>query len=347
MSEKIIFYQLFEKESSTYTYLIADPKTRQAALIDSVLETAERDLKLINELGLELKYILDTHIHADHITAASFLRRQTKAKSAVSEGAQVSCIDIPLKDHDELYLGDLKITALATPGHTNSCMSFLFQDLLFTGDTLLIRGTGRTDFQQGSAEKLFNSIKNKIYSLSGQVTIYPGHDYKGNTKSTVELEKKFNLRIDENTSKEEFIKTMKDLKLDLPKKIHEAVPANLKCGTPLDFLSARVMNSVPEITNQNVHTFSKKIKIIDVRRSDEFNGELGHIEGAELVTLETELENYLKKIDHNESLIFVCRSGGRSEKATQLALSLGFKNIANMIGGMMKWNEFNLPVVRN
>lgn len=234
MRASSLFYQLFEHESSTYTYLIADPSTKEAALIDPVLETVDRDLKLVEELGLTLKYVLDTHVHADHITGAGEIRARTGAKSAVSEGAHVGCVDISLCDGDDLFLGGLKITAVATPGHTDSCMSFIFDGRVFTGDTLLIRGTGRTDFQQGSSEKLYQSVHEKLFKLPDETQVYPAHDYRGQTVSTIGLEKKFNPRLGAGKSKEEFIKIMSELKLANPKKIHEAVPANLACGKVKD-----------------------------------------------------------------------------------------------------------------
>ncbi len=227
---KSIFYQLFEHESSTYTYLIADPATGEAALIDPVIETVERDLKLIEELGLRLKYVIDTHIHADHITGAGVIRKRTGAQTAVSAHAHVDCADISLRDGDELFLGQMRIQALATPGHTDSCMSFIFGNKVFTGDALLIRGTGRTDFQQGSSGKLYDSVHEKLFRLPPDTQVYPAHDYRGQTASTIALEMKFNPRLGMGQSKNDFIKTMAELKLDKPKKIHEAVPANMACG---------------------------------------------------------------------------------------------------------------------
>lgn len=225
-----IFYQLFEPESSTYTYLIADPETKEAALIDPVLEKVDRDLQLIKELDLKLKYVLDTHIHADHITGAGEIRRRTGAKTAVSECARITCADLLLKDGEELFLGKRKIRALTTPGHTDSCMSFLLEDRVFTGDALMIRACGRTDFQQGSAEKLYESVHDKLFTLPEDTKVYPGHDYKGQTASTIGMEKKFNPRLGQGKSKEEFVAIMANLKLDPPKKIKVAVPANLACG---------------------------------------------------------------------------------------------------------------------
>lgn len=225
-----IFYQLFEHESSTYTYLIGDSQTKEVALIDPVLETIERDLKLIQELGVKLKYVLDTHIHADHITGAGEIRKRTCAKTAVSAASNVTCADLLLKDGDELTLGDKKIKVLATPGHTDTCMCFLFENRVFTGDALLIRGCGRTDFQQGSSDRLYESVHQKLFSLPDSIQVYPAHDYKGQTSTTIEMEKKFNPRLGVKMSKADFVKIMSELNLANPKKIHEAVPANLACG---------------------------------------------------------------------------------------------------------------------
>lgn len=230
MQNDIVFFQLFEAESSTYTYLIADESTREAALIDPVFETFERDLKLVSELNLKLKFVLETHIHADHITGAAEIRKRTGAKTALSKESGVECADMLLSDGQELHLGAKKIKVLTTPGHTNSCVSYFFEGLVFTGDALMIRGTGRTDFQQGSAEKLYDSIHRKLFSLPETTKVYPAHDYKGQTVSTIALEKKFNPRLGGEKSKEEFKKIMSELKLAQPKKIDIAVPANMVCG---------------------------------------------------------------------------------------------------------------------
>lgn len=227
----MIFRQLFDSVSSTYTYLLADEASRQALLIDPVLEHEARDLKLLDELGLKLKYILDTHIHADHITAAGRLRKSTGATTiAGRKGA--ACVDRGLADGEQIVLGDtIKLTVLETPGHTDDSVCYYEANhkLLFTGDTLLIRGNGRSDFQNGSANDLYDSLTEKLFKLDDRTTVYPGHDYKGMTCTTIGEEKKFNPRIAGKT-RDEFIAIMNNLNLPRPKKIDEAVPANRECG---------------------------------------------------------------------------------------------------------------------
>lgn len=349
MAQTLVFHQLFEPQSSTYTYLIADPQSRQAALIDPVIETIERDLKLITELGLQLMYVIDTHIHADHITAAGEIRKRTGAKTAVSRQAGVDCVDIPLEDGQVLSLGEHKLTAISTPGHTDTCMSFHIDDRIFTGDALLIRGSGRTDFQQGSAETLYKSVTNKIFKLPAETLIYPGHDYRGLTVTTVGTEKKHNPRLGGGRSLQDFVKIMSELKLAHPKKIDEAVPANLKCGlvSSQRVMHPQTVDGIPEVSVTDLKNHLGQVRMIDVRRPDEFVGELGHIPGAELVTLGSDLTQFLEKSDRTQEIIFVCRSGGRSGQATAESLQFGYTKTANMVGGMLRWNQENYPVERN
>ncbi len=221
---------MIESETSTFTYILGDESTKEAIIIDSVLETVERDLKLLSEMGLTLKYIVDTHVHADHITGAGEIRKRTGAKTAISAKAEVVCSDIILNDGDELKFGSYTLKAFETPGHTNGCMSFYTEGMIFSGDVLLIRGTGRTDFQHGDPGQMYQSIKQKIFTLPLETKIYPAHDYKGFTYSTVALEKQFNPRIGGERTVEQFIQIMNDLKLAYPKKIDIAVPANKLCG---------------------------------------------------------------------------------------------------------------------
>lgn len=226
----MIFQQLFEKETSTYTYLLGCSRTLEAAIIDPVLDAIERDLQLIRDLQLKLIYVLDTHVHADHVTAAGELRKRLGARTAVSRGAKVECCDIALKDGDTLKIGDLTIEALQTPGHTDSCMSFRCGDRVFTGDTLLIRGCGRTDFQQGSAPRLYESVQQKLFTLPSETLVYPGHDYRGLTSTTIGTEKRHNPRLGGGRSKGEFERIMGELKLPDPKNMAAALPLNMACG---------------------------------------------------------------------------------------------------------------------
>lgn len=228
--KNISFHQLFESESSTYTYLLADLDSRDAIIIDPVLEAAERDLRLIEELDLKLGHILETHVHADHITGAGKLSIATGAEIAISAAAQVEGQVRALHDGDVLRFGSHEVRVLATPGHTDSCLCFVTAGKVFTGDTLLIRSCGRTDFQEGSAEKLFESIQKKLFTLPDETVVYPAHDYKGFTSSTIGLEKRFNLRMNQDRKLEDFIHILNNLNLPRPKKIDIALPANLKCG---------------------------------------------------------------------------------------------------------------------
>lgn len=230
MKPEIIFNQLFEKESSTYTYLIGDSVSREAIIIDPVVEMVERDLKLLGELGLKLKYILDTHVHADHITGSGELKKRTGAKICINAAYEMSCPDIFLKDGQVLSFGSFEITAISTPGHTKGCMAFHFKNMIFTGDALLVRGCGRTDFQDGSSEKLFMSVREKLFSLPDETIVYPAHDYKGFTSTSIGLEKKNNPRLNLSLAQNDFVKIMAELHLAYPQKIQEAVPANLLCG---------------------------------------------------------------------------------------------------------------------
>ena len=222
--------QLFDRETSTYTYIIADEVSNEAAIIDPVKEQLNRDILLIEQLGFNLKYTLETHVHADHITSSGQMRDKFGSKVVLHENSGAKCADMLIKDGDELTLGDIVIKALHTPGHTNADLSFSVEDTIFTGDALLVRDCGRTDFQAGSSSTLYNSINDKIFSLDEKTTIYPGHDYYGFTASTVKEEKLYNNRLGNGKTEDEFVEIMANLDLALPKKIKESVPGNTNCG---------------------------------------------------------------------------------------------------------------------
>lgn len=224
--------QFFDLQSSTYSYLLWDTDTGEAALIDSVKEQVERDTQMIRELELDLRYLLETHIHADHITGAGELRKRFDAKVLVHKNSGSQCADQLLGDKDTIMLGKEKIQVLYTPGHTNTDISYLIDGAVFTGDTLLIRGSGRTDFQSGNASEAYDSIMNKLFTLSDLTIIYPGHDYEGRTVSSIGEEKKYNPRLGNGKTREEYIKIMDNMDLPKPKMIEKAVPGNMECGLP-------------------------------------------------------------------------------------------------------------------
>ncbi|KAJ3255178.1 Ethylmalonic encephalopathy 1 [Boothiomyces macroporosus] len=228
---KFLFRQLYDAETSTYTYLLGSNK--EAILIDPVFEQADRDLKLINELGLQLKYAINTHCHADHVTSTGLIKsRLPHVKSMIAKASGAKA-DIHLLEGDKIHVGDLEFKCIATPGHTDGCMCFYLEKegLLFTGDTILIRGCGRTDFQQGDSGRLYDGVWQKIFTLPEDTVIYPGHDYRGFTSSSVGEEKKVNPRF--TKSKVDFIDFMNKLGLAYPRKIDVSLPANLECG--IDF----------------------------------------------------------------------------------------------------------------
>jgi glyoxylase-like metal-dependent hydrolase (beta-lactamase superfamily II) len=233
----MIFRQLFDYDTYTYTYLVADEASREAALIDPVDQQVDLYIQLLEELDLTLKVAMDTHVHADHVTALSILRKKTDATTYLGAPGDVECSDNPLHDGQSIMIGATEIRVVHTPGHTHDSCCFLVDDgdvhYALTGDTLLIRGTGRTDFQNGSADDLYESLHNKVLSLSGDTLVYPGHDYKGCMMSTIAEEKAHNPRV-LLADKAEFIEFMNNLKLDHPKYIDIAVPANLKCGERQD-----------------------------------------------------------------------------------------------------------------
>ena len=228
----MIFKQLFDKNSSTYTYLIASAKGREALIIDPVLENVSEYIKALKKLDLKLVKVIDTHIHADHVTGASRLRKKTQCVTIMGEHSPTDAVEIKIKDEEIIKLDHLKIKALYTPGHTSDSYSFLMNNYLFSGDTLLINGTGRTDFQNGNSKDAYNSLFNGLLKLPDETLLYPAHDYKGETVSTIGKEKKFNPRLQVRNA-EEYEEIMKNLNLKKPTKIDSNIASNLKLGASI------------------------------------------------------------------------------------------------------------------
>ena len=228
----MIFKQVFDQKSSTYTYIIASAEGREALIIDPVLENVEDYIKLLTELNLKLVKVIDTHIHADHVTGAGKLRDKTQCVTIMGEHTPTDAVEIKVKDEEIIKLDQLKIKALYTPGHTSDSFSFLMDNYLFSGDTLLINGTGRTDFQNGNSKDAYNSLFNRLLKLPDETLVYPAHDYKGEKVSSIGKEKKFNPRLQVNNV-EEYVEIMNNLNLKKPAAIDFNVTNNLKLGAEL------------------------------------------------------------------------------------------------------------------
>lgn len=361
----MLFRQLFDLESSTYTYLLADEATREAVLIDPVKEQLERDITLLRELGLTLRYALDTHVHADHVTALGALREATGCRTALSQRAGVGCADLEMKTGARIEFGQHALEVRETPGHTSGCLTYVLDDrtMAFTGDALLVRGTGRTDFQEGDARTLYRSVHSQIFALPDDCLVYPAHDYKGRTVTSVGEEKTWNPRLGGGKTVEEFVEIMSKLDLAYPKKIDVALPANLQCGLPRgtdrhDTEEKKTMSGdsswapietsavgVPEVSADWVADHARDARRIDVREPHELTSELGHASGVALVPLST-VEKVATSWDKDAALVIICRSGGRSGKAALALRALGFTKVASMRGGMLEWNEKKLPIER-
>ena len=349
----LVFRQLFDTASSTYTYLLAD--NGEAILIDPVFEQGLRDAALVAELGLRLVATLDTHVHADHVTGAWLLRQRLGADIALSASSGATGADRYLNHGDRIGFGTRALEARATPGHTNGCMSFVLDDrsMAFTGDCLLIRGSGRTDFQQGDAHAMFRSVREQIFTLPEGCLLYPGHDYRGLTVSSVAEEKRYNPRLGEAIGEEDFAGYMANLNLPHPRQLAVALPANLRCGEPADGTAGTEAQDwaalsfsfagIWEIMPQTFEELATPVQLIDVREPGEFDGSLGHIKGATLIPL-GELQSRILELDPQRPVVSVCRSGARSAQAVALLQKAGFRQLANLAGGMLRWRAEAHPV---
>ena len=332
----MIFRQLFDKVSSTYTYLIASRAGAEALIIDPVLENVNRYIRLLEELDLRLVKVIDTHIHADHISGMAELRDKTNCITIMGDKTHADIVSMKVSDNEFINIEKLKLKAMFTPGHTSESFSFLMDDRIFTGDTLLIRGTGRTDFQNGDPADSYNSIFNKILKLPEQTLVYPAHDYKGDAVSTIEEEKKFNPRL-QVKSKQEYIDIMNNLNLPDPKMMDIAVPGNLKLG--INIHRQKITNGLL------AREFKKELSLktyflIDLREENEINKE-GKIKDSKHVPFNS-ISNYFKKNIReikDKKILFYCAVGHRSTLAVQISKSYNLKNSYHLVGGFKEWKK--------
>jgi glyoxylase-like metal-dependent hydrolase (beta-lactamase superfamily II)/rhodanese-related sulfurtransferase len=349
----MIFRQLIDQVSSTYTYLLADEQSGEAVLIDAVFEQHGRDLALIRELELKLLYVVDTHCHADHVTGAWLMQRALGAKISLARAYQATDVDVVLDHGDVLRFGAHALQVRATPGHTAGCLSLVLDDhsRVFTGDALLVRGAGRTDFQQGNAHHLFHSIHEQLFTLPDSCLVYPAHDYDGRTASTIGEERRHNPRIGGGAREEDFVGYMQNLGLPHPKLLALALPANLRSGRPLD-ADVRTTPAwgpviatyagLPEIAPEWVAKQREQLQLVDVRSVSEFDGELGHLNDARLIPLE-QLRERSAELNREQPVVLVCQTGKRSGMGSLILRQAGFARVANLAGGMVRWRDLGLP----
>ena len=345
----MIFRQLYDAPSSTYTYLLADEYSHEAILIDPVFEQAQRDLALLHELGLHLKLVVDTHAHADHITAAWLLKQKTGCQIALSASAGAVNVDLPLHHGQHFGVQGITLEARATPGHTNGCTSFVLDDqsMVFTGDALLIRGCGRSDFQQGDPARLYHSITEQLFSLPDTCAVYPAHDYNGRTRSSVGEEKRFNPRVGGGANEKDFVHYMKAMQLPHPKKIDEALPNNLRSGMPEsgrlpeepDWADLHVsFAGIPEVEPEWVVQNQPSVTILDVREADELGEPVIGLHNALTIPL-SELRARVGEVPQDKPVVTLCRSGRRSSLAISILKTAGHERVANIRGGILHWHD--------
>ena len=329
--------QLFDAASSSYTYILFDEASRDALIIDPVDEQLERDLTVLRDHVLTLVWTLETHTHADHITSAGLLAEHTGAKTAVPAGCDIPAAAMQLQNRDELWFGAEKILALHTPGHTAGSMSYVWRDHVFTGDSLLIDGCGRTDFQSGSAADLYRSLTDVLFALPGETTVWPGHDYRGRSSSSIAHEKASNARVAGKTLAE-FLDTMNNLDLPMPKPLHEAVPANQLSGladvtTSPDGRVRPAEGYAGDIPPQLAFDWWKggEAVLVDVRTDAEREW-VGFIPGAiplawkqwPGMAMNMAFEAGLRSaVPEGKKVVLLCRSGVRSVAAAKCATALG------------------------
>ncbi len=333
----MIFRQMFDNVSSTYTYLLASRHGGEALLIDPVIEHTGRYLKLLEELDLRLVKVIDTHVHADHVSAMGKLRDATRCVTVMGEQSPADVVSMRVRDNEKLSIEGLTLTALHTPGHTSESYSFLMDDRVFTGDTLLIRGTGRTDFQNGDPYDQYHSLFERLLKLPEHTFVYPGHDYKGDTVSTIGEERAFNPRLNVSSA-DEYAEIMNNLNLPNPKMMDVAVPENLQIGLRLEAQHRVPSTEVEELLEMWPDV---QVQMVDIREEGERRRD-GAIPGSihlpyRRFGAHCSEAGTLRNLSRNASLLIYCAVGERSTLAVEIANEHGLSNIAHMPGGFRAW----------
>jgi sulfur dioxygenase len=345
----MIFRQLFDSVSGTYSYLMASRRGGEAIIIDPVLEKVDRYLQLVNELDLKLVKAVDTHIHADHITGLGALRDRTHCITVMGDMAKVDVVSMRVTEGDKLTIEGMSLDVLYTPGHTDDSYSFVMGDRVFTGDTLLIRGTGRTDFQNGSARAQYESLFGKLLKLPEETLVYPAHDYKGDTVSTIGEEKRYNPRL-QVKSVDEYVELMGKLNLPNPKMMDVAVPANLRQGLAQDEIARRGW----AVTAQQAMAIAgqSNVALIDLRERGE-REKHGVIPGS-LHAPYPDLQENIRPggmlhelaTATGKRIVFYCAFGERSAMAVQAAQDAGLSSACHIHGGIDAWRRANGTLAR-
>ena len=346
----MIFRQLFDSVSGTYTYLLASRAGGEALILDPVLEKVDRYCQLLRELDLKLVKAVDTHLHADHVTGLGELRDRTHCVTIMGEQSKADIVAMRVSDSDKVTIEGLSLEVIYTPGHTDDSYSFLMGDRVFTGDTLLIRGTGRTDFQNGNARAQCESIFNRLLKLPDETLVYPAHDYKGDTVSTIGEEKRYNPRL-QVRSIEEYVELMGNLKLPNPKMMDVAIPANMHVGLHQEELEkeGRALSAV-----EAIRTLGRPdVLLVDLRENNE-RAKHGMLEGAlhaPYPSIEESLQpgGMLREVAAatGRRIVFFCAFGERSAMAVGAAKQAGLANTAHIAGGIDAWKKAGGPVVRS
>ena len=341
----MIFRQLFDSVSGTYSYLIASRKGAEALIIDPVLEKVDRYIQLMDELDLRLVKAVDTHLHADHVTGLGALRDRTRCITVMGENSKADVVSMRLADGDKLDIEGVSLDVIYTPGHTDNSYSFALQDRVFTGDTLLIRGTGRTDFQNGDARAQYNSIFNRLLKLPNDTLVYPAHDYKGDTVSTIGEERRYNPRL-QVKSVDEYVELMNNLKLPNPKMMDVAVPANMHIGLAQDAVAQKGWAVLADEAMDLVGR--PDVALVDLREKSERERH-GAIPGALHEPYPKLRDNLstgglLRALGANRRVVFYCAYGERSAMAVQAAHEAGITSACHIQGGIAAWKAAGGPI---